>query len=600
MDNRVERLKNMVYNNRVLLLVSLFLTFTFCVFAPYELYLVNRREFWFRLSLFWWIPFLVGLLATLAIMGIGSLLRQKGLLLYEALLFAAALCLYIQGNFLNLDVGVMNGASIDWFDHLGHFIVDALLLSTIVIAVVLLAVKKREIFEKTALYVSVFVTLVQAVSLGVLLVPVLASGEAGNRNISYASNEGLYEVGEGSNIIVFILDMYDDAYFKEILESEPELKEELEGFTYFSNFTGSYSTTSYSLAHLATGKYCYNEQPALEWVETVAEERLYLDELLEDDYQLYLYSTMTTCFPSRFENAAENYANAPLMISDKLHFTYDLYQLVGLKYFPDFVKPYLWMTGEEFDYWKTVDAPYAPFSVDNLVFKKGLEAEGITTNEADKQIKYIHLNGSHYPYELDENAEQVGQNAVSAVRCARGVLRIVQEYLEELKKNESYDDTAVIITADHGYYESGVLANPVFLVKPQGATGEMVINTAPVCQGDFAATVLELAGLKQNDNYGVSAFEIPEDSQRERYFYQYYLSERTDAGELYRLIEYVMSSETNEPANYKLTDVEYTVDGEKIKHSDYCKTCKGNAPEESEEESEYVKLVHWKDSNYPK
>lgn len=49
---------------------------------------------------------------------IGKLPIRKNL--YEALLFSAAVCFYIQGNFLNLDVGVMNGAEIDWKDYSGH------------------------------------------------------------------------------------------------------------------------------------------------------------------------------------------------------------------------------------------------------------------------------------------------------------------------------------------------------------------------------------------------------------------------------------------------------------------------------------------------
>lgn len=578
--------------------IILLLGFMSCIYAPYELYLTNRGEFWFQLSLFWWIPLLVGGGAMLLAVCVGMLLRGKAFTVYEALLFAAAICIYLQGNFLNLDVGLMNGAEIEWSQYYGRFLIDALFLCAIIVIVIVTALIKNALFEKVAMYVSLFLTAIQLASMVVLLVPVIASGKAGG-SVDFASDKGLYEVGEESNIIVFILDMYDDEYFKEILVEEPDIKKELDGFTYFSNFIGSYSTTSYSLAHLSTGKYCYNESDVLTWAEDISEQRLYLDEIIDDGYHLYLYSTMTTCFPDRYESMAENYLNAPLKISNKLHFTYDLYQLVVLKYFPDFMKPFFWMSGTEFDYWKSFDSQYNPYSVDNLVFKQELENRGISTGADARQFKFIHLNGSHYPYEIDENAMKVEEDSVTDVQCARGVLRIVQEYLDELKKNGNYDNSAIIITADHGYYWDGVLTNPVFMVKPKGAVGELTINEAPVCQGDFAPTVLELAGLNQDHSYGESAFEIPQNSQRERYFYQYYLKERSDIGEVFRLIEYKADSRSNNPLDFKLTDVEYTVKGEKIRHSEYCKTCKGEA-ERDEREYDPPRLVHQKDDKYPK
>ena len=74
--------------------------------------------------------------------------------------------------------------------------------------------------------------------------------------------------------------MFDDEYMKEILSDEPALKENLDGFTYFDNFSGSYSTTVYSIAHLATGKNFYNEEPIGQWVQDTTKEDFYLDNLV--------------------------------------------------------------------------------------------------------------------------------------------------------------------------------------------------------------------------------------------------------------------------------------------------------------------------------
>jgi|GEM_PF-7093127 len=69
-------------------------------------------------------------------------------------------------------------------------------------------------------------------------------------------------------------------------------------------------------------------------------------------------------------------------------------------------------------------------------------------------------------------------------------------------------------------------------------------------------------------------------------------------GEIFRLIEYKAASETNDPALFELTDVEYTINGNKIQHSKYCSLCKG---EEEYVQSEYdpPRIVHHKSRNYP-
>ena len=59
MKDKGKRMKKKISERKILLCIVLFLGFTSCIYAPYELYLTNRDEFWFQLSLFWWIPLLV-------------------------------------------------------------------------------------------------------------------------------------------------------------------------------------------------------------------------------------------------------------------------------------------------------------------------------------------------------------------------------------------------------------------------------------------------------------------------------------------------------------------------------------------------------------
>lgn len=588
---------NRLYKRKHLECVILLLS-VICIYAPYEMYITNMGEFWFSLSLFWWIPLFVGLTIFSILSIIGCLLKDKQIMPYEIILFILSLCVYIQGNFLNLRISVLNGSDINWVQYKEKFFINAVTLLAIMIVLAMILIKNKKRVQIMA-YFSLFLASIQIVSLIVLITPQIFSQDYKNKYARTVTDKGLYEIGSESNIIIFILDMFDDAYFKEILNSEPDIKEQLDGFTYFSNFTGSYSTTNYSIAHLSSGKFFYNDGSWDDWQQNILNDRMYLDEILDIGYELDIYSDFINYFPTRFADASNNYIEMPLKINNKLNFICDFYKLSAIKYLPDFVKPYLWMTGAEFENYKQVESEYSPYPTENLIFKDKIDKHGISVAGNEKQIKFIHISGVHYPYLNDENALAVEANSVSRVQCARGVLCIVQDYIKKLKQNGSYNNSSIILVADHGYYWDGVVSNPVFLVKPYNSSGEFTINNAPVCQADFAPTILELIDLNQDHYYGTSAFGVELASQRERFFYQYYLQENDGAGVKWRLIQYKAPFESNNPEDFNLTDVEYTVNGRQIKHSDYCKTCKSGDTNLIDIMEGSIGRFHEKDTGYP-
>lgn len=578
--------------------VSLFLCVTIFLFAPFEMYISNKDEMWFNLSSFWWIPVVLCLAAIICSCVIGFALKSPFRRVYVALLFAIALCTYVQGNFLNIDVGVLNGGQVAWSEYTLKMIINFLVWILIIAISIALSIYKKDIFQKAGIAISYFLAAVQIVTLAVLLISTALEGGYSANVYTFVSDEGLYEVGKNENVIVFCLDMFDDKYFSEIYAQEPDIADELEGFTYFSNFTGTYSTTTYSLPHLFTGKTYYNDGSLYEWNNLRAEEGTYVDEFLSNGYDLGIYSIGYSVIPSKYVTEADNYVEAPLYITNYLHFSYDLYQLVACKYFPDIVKPYIWMNGTEFDYWKGSRSDEQPYDGSNASFREGLLENGISLSEEDNQFKFIHINASHYPYDIDENANDVEPDSVEDIQCARGALRMVQWYMEGMKKNGRYDDAVIVITADHGYYWDGVLTNPVCLIKPRNSTGVLKINNAPVSQVDLPATLLELSEINNSADYGKSVFEYTETEERDRYFYQYYLAE-TDSTWKWRLIEYRIDSSGNEENNFHLTDVEYTVNGNKIEHAKYCQTCNGEYYNKEDEQKDPPRILHVKRNNYP-
>lgn len=577
-------------NCTILCIVVLFMVFTFFVYAPLELYLTNINEFSFTLSDFWFVIVLAGALAFSVLFIFGLVLPLKVQNLYISVLCTFSLMMYIQSNFLNIDVGVLNGGSVDWALYRMSFLKNFVLWVLVISGGMCIYTHKIRIMKKVMSYVSVCLTLIQGVTLIVLLL-------TGQTDVStdstewYLSSKDIYEVSEEENVIVFLMDMFDDRYFKELLELEPELAEKFDGFTEYANSTGNYSTTSYSIATLMTGQYFTNSEDSLkEEVDVLYENCETFDILKENGYRLDIY-TYEASVPSKLMNSTNNYIQGSNKIASYLKLAEYFYRGAASRYMPDFMKQYVWLIGTEFDFLSVRCGEADAHSVDNVEFYENMLSEGITVQDKEKCFKFIHLDAVHYPYTMNENVERVEENSVSAQSCARGVLKILLEYMNEMKDAKVYDNSSIIIMADHGYYWDGVLTNPVLLVKPKNATGTLKVSDAPVSQHDFHASILTLAGLNEDGRYGLSYADLEEnDEDRERLFYQYYLGEGA-VNRKYRLIEYTIDSEGNERKNFHLTGVEYTVDGEKINHFAHCEYCKSGL-EKLEANDPEERIVH--------
>ena len=581
--------------------VVVFFIFTIGIYAPYELYLSNTTEFWFTLSQFWWLPVLFSLACAAILILIGALLRKNAYLAYLGILFGVALATYLQGNFLGLDLGPLTGSNINWIDYKWDVFFNAAVWILCIAASVAAVFCIKKHGTTVVSCASMLFTAMQLCALVIMLLNVPAESDASGEP-KFISDKNLYTVGSEENIVVLLLDMFDDHYFREILESEPEIANQLDGFTYFTNNTGTYTATMYSVASLLSGSYI---NPALQQCDTFAamiEEAYtnnpYLDELHDAGYSVNLYTYGDLPSSSALE-IASNYINGDTYIASNVVFTKTLYRLVATKYLPDIVKPFVWLGGTEFNDMKATDTNgYEPYSTNNTWFYDGLKENNLTvSSDTEKMFKFIHINGPHPPYEVGADGEAIEPTSDPsyAIPCARGSLTIALQYLNRLKEIGMYDNTSIIIMADHGLCPDGHLSSPIFLAKPANSTGTRTASNAPVCQMDFDATVLGFAGLNEDESYGRSAFDFAEGEERERLYYEYYLEEPNHSI-MWRQIEFSISSESNARESYTLTGREILHDGTVISHKEHCVYCQSGetAPIETDENWP-VTVIHYSD-----
>lgn len=554
--------------------------FTFLVYAPIQLYVANTNEFWFTM------PMIAGPIAVcmvaafLILFAIGMLLKKKQhRYLYGAFFFGLGVAIFVQGDYINLNLGVLNGAQIIWSNYDRRFAINAMIWAAIVLGSLIAAWKTGRNYIMPACIGVAVVLFLQLVTLFVLGL----SGEKKNNSYDYIlTTKNLYTLSEKDNVVVFLMDMFDSRYLDELIAQNDPVLDDYDNFIYYRNHTGSYSTTGYSLGHLFLNDYIDNTYPTFkEALNTqYTSEKNVFPILEKQGCALDIYCPFPSLFPDVLYQASSAVEWAKYTVNDPVGFVLKLYKLCATKFAPDLVKPYVWMDSNAFDVFKGTTGGNDVYPIDNISLHQLLQDKQIVKDDVP-HFKFIYGTGAHYPYINDENFNPIEHHddfsMEGAVGAAKSVLKICSQYMDMMKEAGVYDNTTIIIMADHGFYWDGVLTNPLMMVKPRNSQAPFAISDAPTSQMHFQGTVAAAMGY-DDGKYGVPIWSVSESDTSDRFFYQYYLQENPVAGK-YRLIEYRILPEGNERKMFSLTDREIGIDGTEVVHHEHCEYCEQNGME---------------------
>lgn len=512
-----------------LLLAALALSFTLFVFAPIAQYTLNQAEMWFGLGEIVPPALLCFALLTGAVMGLGYLLPPGGRRFLTAAVIGLALCFYLQGNVLNPDYGELDGRAVDWGAYTLYAAADTVLWLGLVAGAVVLALKKRRLFKRLARWLSAFLLLIQAGTLAAVLLSTPIEDKALDWIVS---DKDQFALGETENTVMFVVDACDSTYLPRIREEAPDALAELDGFTWFSDYAGSYSKTKMGFPYLMTGQWYENDETIEGYIERCYEDTPLYRDLRAAGWDVRLY-TAETYMSSRMAGVADNVIPARLTVGSRAGLFGKMMQFVAFRYMPHVCKPAFVFYSGEFGFYKAAEGEHQPYFKDNFIFRDQLLAQGLT-QKGERALVVYHINGSHLPCNMDAQGVNVGSWNTTALEQTKGVFRtIIAPYLAQMKALGLYDSANIIITADHGRFDEGP-SSPVMLIKPSGARGELRENTAMASVSDLQSTLRALSGLEYT---GESLLELSEEAQRERR-YLYYPTTRANGGTLPPLEEY--------------------------------------------------------------
>lgn len=338
------------------------------------------------------------------------------------------------------------------------------------------------------------------------------------------TTEGLTSFSTAGNVVVFIIDRFDEDYAEKAYAETPEVFGELTGFTWYQDNIAMFGHTYPAVAWMLTNEPYSCEVGRKDYQNTVFYGETPLKKLRDEGYAIRVYTQSyygygdESHLPEYFANVLPNrlfYARAERMrnamgvlrtaLSCCMRFSLtDLHEVIA--------------AGVE----EPSVAEGSAYTTDMKELYELFTASDFTL-QGNKRFSYIHVDGCH-DVTYNENWEtpseaEAGDRAV-AVRAS---FRLIGRYLQEMKRLGVYDDATILITGDHSAaHHDGREVREVRLtalfVKPAGSgSGELQRSSAQVSQEDFWATIFRSEGIAFDEEaYGTPVFEVPEGQDRRR------------------------------------------------------------------------------------
>jgi len=513
-------------------LISFAFTFSYIIFGPFDLVLNNSRHFPFDVSEV--LPLFLGvlILAFVVLTIVLTIVPKGASLVIGCLLLGVLVASYIQLLFLNGSQEIMAGGWAVYEPRLVtiNYIVWLLIIWAFLGLLFISQKKKINLWKHVTFYVPMVIFAMQFTG---LIVVTLTNDSNFKRpdTIQYFSYIEHFELAKENNIIVFIFDRLDTKIMDDVLDDYPELAYSLSGFTYFQNSVSTYSNTFPSVTNMLTGEEYVAPLSNTQFFELAWQDTVFFDTLREEGFRINVLLDGPSVY-SDINQVSDLFDNVRYTDAEniKVNRANTLSTLLGLgtqRSSPYIIKqvPTFFLGLERSIKWLTdVDSekvpyyfPFAIFPETDLLFYEKLVNNGLNLNSEHNVFNIVHLHAAH-SVGYNEKLETIKSITTDEflVTQTRGAFKIVEEYIKQLKELDIYDNTTIIILADHGTRttfmpsetENNASTASLLIKSKETAEGPLIINsTAELSHANFRASILELAGI-ENDPFGLSWFDI--------------------------------------------------------------------------------------------
>jgi hypothetical protein len=315
----------------------------------------------------------------------------------------------------------------------------------------------------------------------------------------------VFRFSRQTNVLVILLDGLQSDVAERAIARRPSLTAAFDGFTLYRDTLGTATTTFLSVPAMHSGDvYRGQGRPGSYFVDAITR-RSFVTRFADAGYETSLVNPLQNVCPARtaacvsipqvLGTTAEELQRESLRLLDV-----SLFRTVPFRLKPSIYRDGRWLVGSRLG--RSAEA--ALLLDGNRMFDA--IASRLTISAARPTLKFLHSLSTHTPYILNADCASFGADGLGhAVIQGRCALEAVGRLLERLDRAGIYDNTAILVVADHGM-NPGVFggappgsdeawehlsgsAHPLFLFKPLARRGGLEVSAAPVYLADVGATL---------------------------------------------------------------------------------------------------------------
>ena len=500
--------------------MSFVFSFMLFYYEPIAMYMLNFHDFWFDLSIIFY-PLLAvtfGLFLVLSlIFTIIYFINKKfndRFTFYKVcviMFFVVFVCTYIQGNYMISNLPSLDGNLINWNDYKTESIISVVMWIVVIGIMVFTSIKfKMENVIKTFTLISIAIFVMLVSSLFASIRP----HSWDNKILSVATTENYNKASSDKNFVIFLLDAVDSVMFDDVM-TKTKQTDLFQDFTYYKDTMSTYSYTRDSIPFILSGVWNENKYPFDVYYNKALDKSVLFKELGDKDYEINLYDNDLLWTTEKSKNVA-NLVQLDRKI-DTVNYLKQQTKYVLFKYLPYPLKKIARIEYLDFNRGKVQDNTNLFTWADTVNYK--LYKEESVEKVDNKVFKFIHLEGAHVPFDLDKNLNRISNGTY--YKKLEATLTVIEAYINNLKENGIYDNSVIIIMADHGYYignGSDGRQNPILFIKGVDEHHDMIRSDIPVSYTDLNDAYIDLL----NDKKSTELFsDIPKNRERRLLWYRY-------------------------------------------------------------------------------
>lgn len=488
-------MKNSLKNLTPAYILSFVISFMLYIYEPILTYSTNINDFWFDFKtmigpiLLYFAILWAGLSILYTVVYFINKCFSKKLRFYKVILilsYIAFIFIYIQGNYMTGKLPTLDGTTINWGTYTTENIISIVILVVLLVAEIIAIIKlKYDTTVKANNWITIaifFMLLTSFVS--VLFTPDMFKekivANATIRNINNASSD--------KNFFIFLVDAVDSREFASVVEESPKYKNTFEDFTYYPDTVSAYLFTRDSIPFILSGKWNENKTDFIEYCDDAYSNSEFLKQLKDKDYQMNFYE-YEIHWSSR---KVEQFANVDVYNKDinSISLFKQLTKYTLFKYLPYSLKQYSKIETLNFEYCK-VDKHNENFSWSNRLAYDMIKNNEIQVVD-NRYFQFMHIEGGHVPFDYDENVNQIPEEEGTYRKKLQATLNIIDSFINRLKENNVYDNSVIIVMADHGYWAETGRQNPILYIKGIDEHHAMETSDIPVSYEDLIGAYSQL------------------------------------------------------------------------------------------------------------